>query len=322
MKKILYMCFWDNDATFFLRLAILTYLKHPDFTIERKPYNGDITWSTFLGYDVLVLSRPSSPHDLSIIKLAKQCGLKVITDYDDDIIHLPELNPMWHHYQQCKSDAMECISLSDEVWVSTKGVKKSFALLNSNIHVIPNSLNDYLHPVDKKKPFNEGGKKAIWRGGGAHQADVYEVAESLVQTINNNKDWHFQFVGDRFVFLEQRCGDNYLPVSLMPLMQYMEYLHTENPQAVFHPLVTNRFNEGKSNLAWIEATYAGAAFFGNTKLHEFNKNGIIDFSQLETGMTTNFELLKDCNEESWEYILENLLLSNVNLIRQQRLLNI
>jgi hypothetical protein len=322
MKKAIYMGFFTDDATWAYRMAVLSAIKHPDLIIEQKPYSGNITWSLFSGDDILILERPSSGHDLSIIKLAKQMGLKIVVDHDDDCLHIPPMNPMWHHYQQCKQVVMECLALADEVWVSTPSLKKSYSLLNPNIYVIPNSHNDYLFPVENKKAFNHKTKKAFWRGGGSHEADVYEVAPELIKIINKNKKWHFQFVGCRFIYMEMRCGDNYTPVSQMPLLQYHEYMSAENPNLVFHPLQDNLFNRSKSNIAWLEATYAGAAFLGNKNLPEFDKECILSINALKEIGKFDFDQLELTNLMSWEYIQENLLLSKINLLRTERLLAI
>ncbi len=220
MKKVIYMSFWTDDATWAYRMAILSAINHPDLIIEQKPYSGNITWSFFAGYDILILERPSSGHDLSIMKLAKQMGLKIICDHDDNCLRVPPLNPMWHHYQQCKSVMMECLALADEIWVSTPEIKKAYSLLNKNIYVLPNAHNNYLMPLVNKKEFNHKTKKAIFRGGQSHEADVYEIAPELIKTINKNKKWGFEFWGCRFIYMEMRCGDNYLPVSSMPLLQW------------------------------------------------------------------------------------------------------
>lgn len=321
MKKVLLLTQWDDDGTYFYRLKPLFYIKNPEIIIERKPYFGNINYSFFDGYDTLIMERPSANHDLNCIKLAKQCGLKVITDWDDDCMHLDQYNPMWHTYDRDKPIVMECITLSDEIWVSTIGIKKSFKFLNKNIHVLPNAHNDYLMPIENKRAFSPDTKKAIWRGGGSHEADVYEKSEQLIEVINNNKDWQFQFIGFRFVAMEQRCGDNYLPVSLMPLMQYFKYLHTENPNIVFHPLSNNKFNESKSNIAIIEASYAGAAFFGNVSLPEFCGITLKGMSEFCKG-DYDIKSLEIANSITWEYICDELLLSKVNEVRKERLIKL
>ncbi len=328
MKKILYMSMWLNDASSYYRLMPLEYLNNPEFTIERKPYSGDITFSTFIGYDVLIMERPSSGADLNAIKLAKQCGLKTILDYDDDLLHVDMYNPLYSAYEQSKQTIIDALMEADEVWVSTEGLAHSFRFYaGKKTVVIPNSHNDYIQPIANKKPFNPNTKKAIWRGGASHEADVYERAEDIVKLINKHDDWFFQFIGFRFVYLEQRCGDNYLPVYPMPLLQYFEYMADENPNILIFPLADTLLNRSKSNISWIEATYCGAMYFGNTNLPEFNKKHIQPIDALWDGDNfLNWPVLQEVsyfyNKDSWTEICDTLLLSNVNKIREQRLLEI
>lgn len=317
MVKALLLTNWDSDATYFVRLMPLFYIDNPRIKIERKPYQGQIAYSFFDSYTHLIMERPSGHNDLQVIKLAKQRGLKILLDYDDDVLHVFHHNPMHQTYESAKSTILECISEADEVWVSTNGVKKSFSLLNKNIHVIPNSHDNILHPVKEKKPFNRVEKKVIWRGGGSHEADIYEKGEFIVELVNSNPEWMFYFVGDRFIWLEQRCGNNYQPVSQMPLLQYFEFIHKLNCPIQFHPLSDTIFNRSKSNLAWLEGSFAGSAFFGNTNLPEFKHDSIYTFENLPK---LNELPLEEKNTEAWEYIQENLLLSDINKIREERLL--
>lgn len=320
MIRLLILTQYTNDATYEYRLAPLFYIDHPRIKVIRKKYEGDITFSFFENCTHLILERPSGWHDLDVIKLAKQRGLMVITDWDDDVIHLPIYNPMFHHYEGAKKTILECISLSDEVWVSTPNLKRAFMLFNRNIMVLPNSHNDFLQPVSAKKAFDRTGKKIFFRGGNSHEADVYENSEKWVKIIKKNKKWSFYFVGCRFIWMEQRCGQNYQPVSNMPLMQYFEFMAKGNPQILFHPLSNNIFNKSKSNIAWLEGTYVGAAVFGNKTLTEYNKESIIPIEDL--GSQWDLDFLEQKNKDAWEEICDTVLLSKTNDKRVERLLNL
>jgi len=323
MKKVLHITQYPDDGTAFYRSTPLKYIDGKDISVTFQPLMGQIAWNTFVGYTHLLLTRPSSHNDLAMIRLAKDCGLKVISDYDDDVLHVDQYNPTFHIYESAKGLILDCLLFSDEIWVTTAGLKKSFGMYNQNIHVIPNAHNDYLFKAKYKKPFNANTKKAFWRGGGSHQADVYEVADYLVKTINDNQDWEFQFIGERFVYLEQRCGANYQPVSQMSLMQYFKYLYSQNPNVMFAPLSNTKFNQSKSNISWIEATYAGSAFFGNCELNEFNQEGTLPLSLLSEypSKEGRLDIMKNANEISWANIHDNLLLSRINELRKERILS-
>lgn len=320
MKKILYFDFFGAATEFYRSSGVFPYLKSDDFILT-KSTETNITWSTISGYDVIFLERPSSDTSLAIMKLAKDQGIKTIIDFDDNCLSLDTYNPMYETYVHQKANVMECLVLADELWVSTEAIKSAFKLYNRNIYVIPNAHHDYLFPVKDKRPFTYN-KKAMWRGGHSHIADMYalDVPEKIIEMVNGNPDWTFSFIGQRFEFLELRCGDNYIAKGGASTVQFYKMMHDENPCVFFYPLADTVFNKSKSNIAFLESTYAGAAFFGNKYLPEFN---IISIIQFDTNMVAHdSESMKIANQLSWEYICDNLLLSNINKLRKERLLAI
>lgn len=324
MKKILYFD-WHNGATEFYRSSgVFSYINNQNFTITRS-IEINISFATLMGYDAIFMERPSSQESVNIIKLAKDLGIKVIADYDDDVLHIDEYNPMYGTYQHQMPTCIQCLVLADEIWVTTNGLRKAFSLYNKNIHVIPNAHNDYLFKVEYKKPFNPESKVAMWRGGESHEGDMYDIGvpELLIDVINSNTDWTFKFLGQRFKYLEKRCGNNYISQSGASTIQFYKMMHEENPAIVFYPLADTIFNRSKSCICFMEAIYSGAAFFGSANLPEYNKPGIADFEHLKEEFLQNDpDTLKEANECSWKYICDNLLLSNINKLRENRLLEI
>jgi len=121
--------------------------------------------------------------------------------------------------------------------------------------------------------------------------------------------------------MEQRCGDNYLPVSPMPLLQYWTYMMYANPNIMFFPLSDTVMNRGKSNISFLESSYFGAAYFGNVSLPEFSGITLKGMKEFYNG-DWDIKSLEIANQLSWEYICDELLLSNINKIRTERLLSI
>lgn len=320
MKKILYHSFYPDDASAFYRsTAVFPYIEHAELQITQGAPNS---FAGLCGYDTLFVQRPCEQYHLNLIKLAKDTGLKVIIDYDDDPLHLPNDNPMWDYYEKHKATIIDSVIAADEVWVSTEGIEKAFKFYNRNIQVIPNAHNDYIFPVENKKSFVYN-KKAMWRGGHSHLGDMYDIGvpEKIIDMVNSNKNWTFQFLGQRFEYLEKRCGDNYIAMGGASTVQFYKLMHEENPCVFFYPLADTVFNRSKSNIAWLESTYSGAAFFGSKNLSEFDLEFIEDFKYIENSLDEyHKEIYKQCNKSAWEYILENLLLSKVNNKRIERLL--
>jgi hypothetical protein len=80
---------------------------------------------------------------------------------------------------------------------------------------------------------------------------------------------------------------------------------------MFVPLVDNEFNRAKSNIAWLEGTWAGAKTIASD-LPEFNKPGVTVY---KPGELPRNNFTPD-SEISWDYISKNLTLDLINASRE------
>lgn len=327
MKNVYYLSMAEDDAASFYRInGVLPFLKSKDISVKNI-FNPQKTygWENLIGADLFIFQRPYHSYHTNLILMAKDMGIKVICEYDDDLLYVPAHNISYQLLNINRTNITNSLSLADEVWVSTESIKKSYEPYNSNIHVIPNSHNDYIYPIKDKRKFNNNTKIAAYRGGATHFEDVYEWKDEIIKTINNHLDWEFRFQGSRFNFIERETGINHTYTDPMHLIQFFKTYHELNSNIAFYPLQDNVFNNGKSNISFLEATYAGAAFMGNRKLAEFNLPFIIP---IQNGFKDEFLNIKDdtyrmkfLNNDAWEWICENRLLSKVNDKRIERILS-
>lgn len=329
MTSVFYMGLSPDDPTTWYRATgVFPYIDHPDLTFKNIHGLTQYAWNDLAGAHILFIQRPFAEAHIYLIKLAKDMNIRVITDYDDDLLNVPSHNNTAITYAEQKKNTKMCLHLSDEVWVTTPALKESYKPFNRNIHVIPNAHNNFCFPVKDKRPFTKGRNLAIYRGGASHADDVNQNVNDLVETINENLHWRFMFMGAEYKMIFDRTSDkNTYYVQPQTIIQFYKYLHEENPNLVFFPLLNNKFNQSKSNIALIEATYAGACFMGNKKCKEFDHPFVTDISE---GMKEPFRDLTDdlsdimqqqYNEMAWQWILNERLLSNVNQIRIERLLS-
>ena len=323
MKKIGYISFYPNDASAFYRTCgVLPYIRSDAFELINLSHVQNHSSMTFIGLYALIIQRPNESRDLQVIRAAKDVGVKIISDYDDDCLHLDALNPMADFFEAGKQNIIDALTLSDEIWVGTGAIKKAYRLYNNNIHIIPNCHNDYIFSV-LDKPKHVYAKTCMYRGGFSHEGDVYDVGvpEQVLSLINGNPEWGFYFLGQRFKYIEIRLKHaNHFIHNGASTVQFYKIMHRLNPTVFFYPLSNTVFNRSKSNCSWMEATYSGAAFFGNTELPEFQKPGISPLTLLNKAVSEgHIKYLKKCHDESWNYIKEHLLLSKVNELRKERL---
>lgn len=317
------------DGTSFYRLGgVIPYLEkeHKDIHIKDMSSSKEIDWADYASYDVAIFQRPFVKPHLSTINMLKLMGVKVIIDYDDDVLNLPMHNPFFSNYDSNKNNIIEIAKSVDSIWVSTPALKETFSVFNDNVIVIPNALNDYVFNVEKKMPFNRDSKVVAYRGGTTHEVDVYKNINDWASIINTNLDYSFYFIGARFPYLESKCGDNYLIIPGTHILDYFRNFNKINPNIFIYSLEDTQFNRCKSNISWIEATYAGAAVLGPEFHGEFIKPGIKNFGDSFVrefnSLKKNYDKLEQMNKESWEYIKSKLLLSNVNKKRYESLLEV
>lgn len=318
-----------SDGTSFYRLAgVMPFLKkeYNDISITDNSYRDKVDWNDYTGYDIVVLQRPFLQSHLNIIKLLKSMNIKVIIDYDDDVLNLENHNPYYVGYEQAKPTIIEIASLADEIWVSTEGLKETFSEYNKNITIIPNAHNDYLFPVKEKKEFNLTTKKVSYRGGKTHELDVYAHKDEWLEMINNNLDFDFTFVGARFPLMETSCGDNYLIVEGLHIIEFFKYFYELNTNIFIYPLQNTKFNRAKSNISWIETTYAGGVVLAPQGFNEFIKPGMLNYKDnflyLFDRIKDDYKVLKILNDISWNFIQQNLLLSQVNQKRYNSIVEV
>jgi len=320
MKRILYYKFFDGGSEFY-RIKPLEYIQDKQLTLV-ECRDSILNFQLLDSFDTVFLLRPQGQIAIDFIKTAKRWHKTVIIDWDDSPLSLGTLNPLYTQYEHEKKSTIDCITLADEVWVSTPEIKSAFRLYNKNIHVIPNAHDDHAFPVRNKRPFTYN-KIATYRGGDSHYGDMYDIGvpEKIINMVNGKKDWRFVFFGQRFHYLENRCGDNYIAYTGgLNMVEYMQWMMNQNACVAFYPLANTKFNRSKSNIFFLEMAYCGSAVFANTGLPEYNLPDVVvtDLKYLECNLEHG-DYLRESNEVAWNYIKENLLLSKVNLLRIERL---
>jgi hypothetical protein len=301
---------WSN-TDFYRTTGVLPFIKNTEITLRDISHFGKINQWDLQSSDAIIIQRPCNPDHMKLLKLAKKCGLKVIVEYDDAVLHVDMYSPVYQQYKEQKYIILEMIDLADEVWVSTKTIADTFG----RGIIIPNALNEYI--LGNCAEFNSNSNKVVWRGGSAHEADVYEHIEEIKVMVNDNQNLDFFFIGHRFIKLEMALDKlrlrNYYAVDQMPVMQYFDYLKKLKPKAMIFPLCDTVLNRGKSNISLIESAWCGAEYFGNKTLPEFDFPFTHSLSDFPVG---------SAHKEAVEYVEENLLLSKVNLLREQSLLTL
>ena len=330
----------DDPSAWYRMSGVLNYINHPELRFVDITQDKVYSWETLSHCSTLILQRPTADAHISLIKLAKDMNIRIICDWDDDLFSVHVHRNANINYEDMKRNVKMTLHLSDEVWVTTPALKKIYKPFNRNIHIIPNSHNDYLFPISGKMSFRKG-KLITYRGGASHQLDVQENIHDLWKTISENQKWEFRFVGagmlknpdnpsegykTMFELLDERTVGLKNHTFTLPnsLIQFFKVYQEFNAQIAFFPLVTHAFNQAKSNISLLEATYAGSCYLGNRNLKEFDYPFVTDISdglyEPFNELKNDYPRMKRLNYMAWEWLISERLLSNINKLRIERLL--
>lgn len=258
-----------NDATSWYRGV-------GPFSVMRKNSNSDLNfifpstnnWATYELCDVAFFQRPYRQSDLESLQLFKSLGKKVIVDYDDLLLDVPTDNPTHSLYSshETMTTVAKCIAEADLVFVSTQELKNNFRVtgtngrticLNKRVLVVNNALHQRMIDNFETKKRE---KIIVWRGSETHQKDLMNHAEEIIRTAKENPDWHFCFLGYNPWFITDHIKSSQCTVSrALSINEYHDFIKNLPAAILIVPLDDNKFNRCKSNIAWIEATYMGAA---------------------------------------------------------------
>jgi hypothetical protein len=314
----------------------------PRLTLKRAEPTDDgkgwkLNWDFLSDCHAVFLQRPCHPNHLTFVKIAKQMGVKVWIEWDDDVTCIPRSNPHFEQYANFTelprmlgqlafyADAITVATeeLANRVRAWMRGCNLRGEIKEKKVYVVPNACVSKFYdelPVQKV---------VSWRGSATHDEDVGTVLEEIAKISHDPgfKDWRWHFSGgtpyrviERVKHLEESPPSG--PVSFpMMLSLFAPYVHIV-------PLQDNPFNRCKSNLAWIEATCAGAAVIA-PDWPEWNLPGVMTYR----GPEQFGQILREClgmAHQSWEkghrhpryllsraYIEDNLMIERVNGIRWQ-----
>lgn len=285
-------------------------------------------WVNLSMVDAVYISRPYLKNELDLILMAKELKVPIWVDYDDNLFQIPHSNPAVIHYDiEAQKRIQEIVAVADVVTVSTDHLNKTIFSLtrNANIYTVPNAWPDHIIPFFEASFPRQN--VISWRGSKTHDDDLMQAHQMISMVEKEFVDVNFAFFGEPFWQTVKLLPDTrykwFRPVE--PL-KYLKQLFKLSPKIHFVPLRNNEFNQSKSNIAWIEATYAGATVIA-PDMPEWRKPGVINYDNSESGICYAMRQALDMNLEaefrsSKSYIEENLMLSNVNFKRKEILENL
>lgn len=313
----------EIGCSYYRGLGVIPYLAKIDPTITVN-FVSKLDWHNLVDTDIMYIERPVHRQYFDAIRIAKDFGVRVWVDIDDNYFEIPVYNEVPYRMfmnNACHQRTARALQMADFITVTTDELRTFYKKINPQIWVIPNAFNDYnykLRDCFSEKPI------VNWRGSDTHRGDLDLVKPEIWKNSRENKEWAWSFIGGGDGLWSITKGlypgegiEKHFEQPFINLTDYLKYLHELNPAIQINPLVDNSFNRAKSVCSWIEATYAGAVVIG-PDFPEWRKPGIVNYENAEgfgqalRVLQEDTDLRRECYNKSFDYINDNLLLSKVN----------
>lgn len=206
--------------------------------------------------DVVVRFRPTTKGAFDFLKLCRELGCKLILDIDDDLWHVPPTHPVFGYFLEYRERLSDIYALADVVWTSTENLLYAADCVDRG-EVMQNAILPEELP---EKPL-EWKSVAAWRGNNAQVSDI---------TADFAKKWYSSWADkyNRWVFAGffpdlAHCDGVAKFIEGRTPIAYFLGLKNGFANVIWKPMQENVFNNGKSNIALIEAAMSGAVCVTN-----------------------------------------------------------
>lgn len=243
-----------------LPMADLTRQNVARVDVELLGQGTPLSWPNLIQYDCFLLTRPFRDDTVGLFQAAKAMGRKVWVDYDDNLFAVPASNYTWSTYlnPEQKKRIGFFMEHADAVTVSTPDLKECLSWLRQDIDVIPNA---WPLTMPENHDGHEPNKVIAWRGGPSHFADMEPYVDDIVTILEKHTDYSLYTFGHPHWGLDGRVPKerwrHFGPIA--DTFKYFQTFFQVKPSVVLVPLADSTFNRCKSNIAWQEATIAGAS---------------------------------------------------------------
>lgn len=223
---------------------------------------GNVPLDSIASADVGCVQRMMGEGNVEYMSMARQHGIRLIYDLDDNIWHMPAWNPAKHAFEEHRGGVRACVEWADVVTVSTPFLKKfaqrEFDDLRNVVTgkpipvVVVGNYADMRLFKEVTVPRNRDTVRIGWGGSNTHAGDLGYMWHIIPDIIEEFPNTEFEVIGHPpppRLFNNPRVRmRNFCHVS-----EFQNRLATWDWDIVIAPLENNKFNKAKSAIKMVEA---------------------------------------------------------------------
>ena len=288
-------------------------------------------------FDIIVLNRLSQQAE-PYLEMAKEKGVKIILDLDDDI-ELPSWHMGYEHLTEpiVRQRIIDTIKIADVVWCASEYLANKVSEYNDNVIVVPNAI-DFNQPQFKPQKIHNKRKIIGYIGAANHHQDLSLLQPNLSKLLNqknyellysgvdDEKSMYWQFVFNVF------SSNNNLPYDQLHAIKHKNaYNYAFNYNLIdiaLAPLEDNEFNRCKSSLKILEAGAFGVPIIcSNVEPYKdfIKKCLVIQLGKLDkqiNDLLKNPKKIEIMGKNLQKYVKENYNIETINKLRYDSIIDL
>lgn len=193
---------------------------------------------------------------LEIINRAHRQTISLIYETDDNLFEMPLTHPDYVYYQTAAPMILLTILEADRIITSTTTLKDRLSNFHSDVHVIPNLLNDRLWKLEDQPPNRKSSDPVVigYFGTHTHRQDLEMIQTPLLEILNR--------FGERVLLkiwggclppsLETHPRVELVSEGIFEYARFAEHIQQQRVDLWIAPLANTPFNRAKSAIKYLE----------------------------------------------------------------------
>jgi glycosyltransferase involved in cell wall biosynthesis len=206
--------------------------------------------------DTLVIQRPSDSSTEPIVKEAKERGVKIIYELDDNIWDIPKWNLAYPFWTPMRVEiSTKVLKLCNRAVTTTEHLANIMRQFNDDVMVVPNAIFDY-HYLDLPQGLKYNAEIMIaWVGSSFHKKDTKVFSDLIPKVLDKYKEVGFLFMGESPTRDLQPYAGRIVSLPFVEPIYYHQILNNFRTNIGLAPILDCEFNKSKSPIKLIEYLY-------------------------------------------------------------------